>query len=47
MIISCARRIDFAQDGRNGYGKTVASGVYFIRIKTEHGVKVARAVLLR
>jgi|GEM_PF-2719391 len=34
-------------DGRNATGATVASGVYFIRIKTRLGEKVARAVLLK
>jgi hypothetical protein len=34
-------------DGRSERGTTVASGVYFIRIKTKIGVEVARAVLLR
>ena len=34
-------------DGRSDCGTTVASGVYFIRVKTKLGVKVARAVMLR
>ena len=34
-------------DGRTDRGTTAASGVYFIRVKTKLGAKVARAVLLR
>ena len=34
-------------DGRSDRGTTVASGVYFIRIKTRMGVRVTRAVLLK
>lgn len=34
-------------DGKNDRGKSVASGVYFFRLKTSEGEKVARAVLLR
>ena len=34
-------------DGRTDQGTTAASGVYFIRIETRLGAKVARAVLLK
>jgi len=34
-------------EGRNDQGAPVASGVYFIRVKTRLGTKVARAVLLK
>jgi hypothetical protein len=33
--------------GRNDHGQTVASGVYFIRLSTPIGERVARAVLLK
>ena len=34
-------------DGRTDRGTSAASGVYFIRIETRLGAKVARAVLLK
>ncbi len=34
-------------DGRNDQGSPAASGVYFIRVKTQLGEKVTRAVLLK
>jgi hypothetical protein len=34
-------------DGRSDAGSLAASGVYFIRVKTQLGVKVTRAVLLK
>jgi hypothetical protein len=34
-------------NGRNDRGSVVASGVYFVRITTQVGAKVARAVLLK
>ncbi len=34
-------------DGRNDQGSTVASGVYFVRVKTRLGLRVTRAVLLK
>jgi hypothetical protein len=34
-------------DGRNDHGAPVASGVYLVRVKTQLGTQVARAVLLK
>ncbi|UCH85633.1 MAG: T9SS type A sorting domain-containing protein, partial [Candidatus Latescibacterota bacterium] len=34
-------------NGRNDSGEPVASGVYFVRVSTELGEKVTRAVLLK
>ena len=34
-------------NGRNDFGEPVASGVYFVRVSTELGEKVTRAVLLK
>jgi hypothetical protein len=34
-------------DGRNDQGTAVASGVYFVRVKTQLGLRMSRAVLLK
>ncbi len=34
-------------NGKNDYGSPVASGVYFIQVRTQLGIKVTRAVLLK
>ncbi len=34
-------------DGKNDYGSPVASGVYFVQLRTQLGTKVTRAVLLK
>lgn len=34
-------------DGRDAAGRRAASGVYFFRLETEHGTRVARGTLLR
>lgn len=51
-VLAGGKRFDMGEnritwDGRSDRGSTVASGVYFIRVKTKLGAKVARAVLLR
>ena len=38
---------DVEWDGKNDRGEAVASGVYFIRLKTRVGEQVTRAVLLK
>jgi hypothetical protein len=34
-------------NGKNDYGSPVASGVYFVKVRTQLGIKVTRAVLLK
>jgi flagellar hook assembly protein FlgD len=34
-------------DGKNDYGSPVASGVYYVQVRTRLGTKVTRAVLLK
>ncbi|NIM19177.1 MAG: hypothetical protein GTO51_02215 [Candidatus Latescibacteria bacterium] len=38
---------DLRWNGKNDQGETVASGVYFVRLKTRLGAQTARAVLLK
>ena len=37
----------FVWDGRNGAGQEVASGVYFVRLRTPQGEALSRAVFLK
>ena len=47
LAVDAPGRFDFAWDGRDDSGKTVAGGVYLVRIESIHGVDAARVTLLK